>query len=451
MTCDGCGFTKEESEQWSALRRKFKEESENNARLSSTSSSPTNMEDTHTFVLVDVGNEDDSLRRAASPSSPSRGSTSRRYRSWRLRWIQEYIYNRSNLLKAIREHARGDGDVPRICAACLERLSNELTSEINDCRCVLRSYETMQLENIKSYNRIERKRMLRSRARDCQDERTSTIYPPHASRTRLSRCLRNEVWKSFRELSDSYRCLTTDRDTLLRRIDAVDQEMKRVRSFNAVHDACLVWQDGHFGTVSGLRLGSLPPSERVSAVEINAACGQMAVLINVLAERLGVQFPRYRIVDSGSTSFVLDGQRQSALERTSTQSSSTTFHHVERKYNFHLGHSVDDASFGNDEDISSFNRASRIICECVGMLSERLCRRRRRGHDSTRQVNATIDRLNVGRLPYTISNGRVGDCAVTIPTGVSRVPFERGVREWTKAMRHLLTDLKFLQAQVFLS
>jgi beclin 1 len=44
--------------------------------------------------------------------------------------------------------------------------------------------------------------------------------------------------------------------------------------------AFFIWKDGEYGTINGLRLGRLP-NENVEWTEINAAFGQVAMLLVV--------------------------------------------------------------------------------------------------------------------------------------------------------------------------
>lgn len=54
----------------------------------------------------------------------------------------------------------------------------------------------------------------------------------------------------------------------------------RLSKINVLNTAFHIWKQGSFGTINGFRLGQLPHSQ-VEWSEINAAWGQVALLINV--------------------------------------------------------------------------------------------------------------------------------------------------------------------------
>ena len=61
--------------------------------------------------------------------------------------------------------------------------------------------------------------------------------------------------------------------------------------------------DGHFGTINGLRLGRLP-TFIVEWSEINAAWGQVVLLLHSLAKKINLVFKRYKLIPYGNHSFI---------------------------------------------------------------------------------------------------------------------------------------------------
>ena len=61
--------------------------------------------------------------------------------------------------------------------------------------------------------------------------------------------------------------------------------------------------DGHFGTINGLRLGRLP-TFLVEWSEINAAWGQVVLLLHSLAKKINLVFKRYKLIPYGNHSFI---------------------------------------------------------------------------------------------------------------------------------------------------
>ena len=81
--------------------------------------------------------------------------------------------------------------------------------------------------------------------------------------------------------------------------------LDRLKQTNAFNATFHLWHVGHFGTINGLRLGRLP-SVPVDWTEINAAWGQVAILLSALARKVGLTFHRYKLVPFGSQSYIED-------------------------------------------------------------------------------------------------------------------------------------------------
>ena len=103
-------------------------------------------------------------------------------------------------------------------------------------------------------------------------------------------------------------------------------QLTKLQHLSVTNDAFFVWHNGPFGTINSFRLGSLPaqpvrgtPAHRhrrrgplshdvcrgccqVYWVEINAALGQMAMLLATVCNRTGFIFSKYRIIPQGSFS-----------------------------------------------------------------------------------------------------------------------------------------------------
>lgn len=78
------------------------------------------------------------------------------------------------------------------------------------------------------------------------------------------------------------------------------EKLKKTNVFNATFH---IWHSGHFGTINNFRLGRLP-SAPVDWSEINAAWGQTALLLASLARKINLTFERYRLVPYGNHSYI---------------------------------------------------------------------------------------------------------------------------------------------------
>lgn len=76
------------------------------------------------------------------------------------------------------------------------------------------------------------------------------------------------------------------------------ESLRKTNVFDSLFD---ISYDGPFGTICGLRLGSLPDSN-VSWHEINAALGQIILLLSTCLQILQLDLPQYKLIPMGSTS-----------------------------------------------------------------------------------------------------------------------------------------------------
>ncbi len=81
----------------------------------------------------------------------------------------------------------------------------------------------------------------------------------------------------------------TERDALLRRIEAAGQQLLLLQGSHVLNDAFCIWHSGPFGTISGLRLGRTPEIP-VDWDEINAAWGQAVLLLHTMAQQCQLTF-----------------------------------------------------------------------------------------------------------------------------------------------------------------
>lgn len=85
----------------------------------------------------------------------------------------------------------------------------------------------------------------------------------------------------------------------------IRSNLDRLKQTNAFNASFHLWHVGHFGTINGLRMGRLP-SVPVDWNEINAAWGQLTILLSALARKVNMSFQRYKLVPFGSASYIED-------------------------------------------------------------------------------------------------------------------------------------------------
>jgi beclin 1 len=168
--------------------------------------------------------------------------------------------------------------------------------------------------------------------------------------------------------------------------------LRRLQRYNVCNDVFHIWHDGLFGTINGLRLGRLP-SKAVEWVEINAALGQAVLLLVTIAERANFQFTRNQLIPRGS------------------------FSRVTNSYGKEYSLYSDGGMFRR----RGFNQAMVLFLECVDEAG------RRAMHEEPSL-----------KFPYKITRGKIGDLPISLGND----------EQWTKALKYMLTHLKWLLAWI---
>lgn len=270
----------------------------------------------------------------------------------------------------------------------LKRLENENAEEGLD---VL----TNELESLKA----EEERLMNELAALQQEEKAMErdIQEQEKEKERLER----EEDRYWREYSKHRRDLMVTEDELkslecqLAYAQAQLEKLKKTNVFNATFH---IWHSGHFGTINNFRLGRLP-SAPVDWSEINAAWGQTALLLTALARKMNLTFDKFRLVPYGNHSYieVLAEHKELPLYGS--------------------------GGFRFLWD-TKFDAAMVAFLDCLQQFKEE------------------VEKGDSGFcLPYRMDNGKIEDSA----TGTSysiKIQFN-SEEQWTKALKFLLTNLKW--------
>ncbi|KAJ5078197.1 beclin 1 [Anaeramoeba ignava] len=183
-----------------------------------------------------------------------------------------------------------------------------------------------------------------------------------------------------------------------RKLFVSDQELKKLSRTSVLNDLFKISHDGHFGTISGFRLGRLP-SVPVSWDEINAGLGQAALLVKSLGKRLNYGFKKYHIIPHGNFS------------RIELKSKKEEMHSNEIYELYHTG----DGMF-KKSGRKRFDQALVWFLECIQELGEFA-----KKHDKDFSFH------------FPISGDKVGDLSIKLQSNEAN---------WTLALKHMLVDLK---------
>lgn len=199
--------------------------------------------------------------------------------------------------------------------------------------------------------------------------------------------------------------------------------LARLQHANVYNDAFCIGHDGGIATINGLRLGRLPSiGANVEWNEINAAWGQTALMLDVIARKMSIAFTGYKLIPKGSFSAVCryDDPKYSASGQTSTAASEVSGSGSEGEQK-----TVYELYSSSDWQITRVLWSRRFDHAQVAFLS---CLRQAVDY-ATAQDPAL-------RLPHTINKDKIGEASIRLQFGSDE--------HWTRALRHVLLTLKIL-------
>jgi beclin 1 len=223
-------------------------------------------------------------------------------------------------------------------------------------------------------------------------------------------------WRQRNAFTSELTAFQEERDSLQTQLAHDTKVLESLQRTNVYNDTFVIGHDGIFGTINGLRLGRLP-DHPVDWTEINAAWGQIVLLLVVVAEKLGYKFRDYKLVPVGSTSKIVkydtkqqasaDGKRNGAILEL---------------------YSSGNISLGLGLFHGKFDDAMVAFLDCLRLIGEHV------QHSSS--GSAGTPGL---KMPYTIHKDKIHDVSIRLGN------FGQD-EQWTRACKYTLTCCKFLLA-----
>lgn len=175
-------------------------------------------------------------------------------------------------------------------------------------------------------------------------------------------------------------------------------QLEKLKKTNVFKAAFYISHSGHFGIINNFRLGRLPDAP-VDWSEINAAWGQTVLLLSSLARKINFKFQRYKLVPYGNHSYIesLDDHKELPLYGSG---------------GFRLLWDT------------KFDAAMVAFLDCMQQFKE--------------QVEKGDSEFC---LPYKMDRGKIEDPATGNSYSV-KIQFN-SEEQWTKALKYLLTNLKW--------
>ncbi|KAK7585860.1 hypothetical protein V9T40_000039 [Parthenolecanium corni] len=206
-------------------------------------------------------------------------------------------------------------------------------------------------------------------------------------------------WREYNKYSREKFVLEDEFRSLDYQLNYAQVHLERLKKNNVFNTTFHIWHKGHFGTINNFRLGRLPTAP-VDWSEINAAWGQTTLLLVSLARKCNLTFERYRLIPYGSHSYVevLGDHKELPL-------------HGSGGFRFLLN--------------PKFDSAMVAFLDCLQQFKEEV-EKRKSGFN----------------LPYRMEKGKIKDSGTGKSYSIT-IQFN-SEEQWTKALKLMLTNLKWL-------
>ncbi|KAG9510281.1 Beclin-1, partial [Fragariocoptes setiger] len=214
----------------------------------------------------------------------------------------------------------------------------------------------------------------------------------------------DKAWHEYNHLKYTLFYLDDELMSAENQLNYVRGQLDRLRKTNVFNATFHIWHTGHFATINGFRLGRLPKFP-VDWNEINAAWGQCVLLLHCLAKKINLTFQRYKLVPYGNHSFI------EALDNKSRE--------------LPLYGSGGFRFIWNNK----FDQAMVAFLDCLQQFKEQI----------EKEDSAFC-------LPYRMDKGRIEDTKNGYSFSI-KTQFN-SEEQWTKALKFMLTNLKWSLAFV---
>jgi len=252
------------------------------------------------------------------------------------------------------------------------------------------------------------------------------------------RSLEDRYWESFNEYQSTLQDFLEEQQSVSQQLMNAQSTLERLRVTHALNDAFHIWHDhGHFGTISGCRLGRLP-SQPVDWNEINAAWGQATLLLQTISKRLS---PNITPTPSNIQNSISSADPSAPSLVNNTASTTPSSSAVASGFKFSTYRLLPMGSYSKMERISDKSTYELYGSSDISLGRLFWYRRFDNGMAAFLQCLSELGEFAESqdksfRLPYKIDKDRIGDMSIKIQFNNEET--------WTKALKYMLSNLKFL-------
>lgn len=325
------------------------------------------------------------------------------------------LSHRIRVSSALFDVMSGQSEIDHpLCEECTDNLLDQLDNQLKITEDECKDYREF-LENLDSVHTEEdgsnldaelqqlqaEEQSLRQQLQNLEREQEHTEALLEKERE-ISQKLEDEedkYWKEYNEYKRQVQELEDEQRSVDNQLKYAQTQLDKLKKTNVFNTTFHIWHSGHFGTINNFRLGRLP-SVPVDWNEINAAWGQTVLLLNSLAKKMNLTFQRYRLVPFGNHSYI---------ESLSDKSKELPLY--------------GSGGFRFFWD-TKFDQAMVAFLDCLQQFKEE------------------VEKGDTGFcLPYKMEKGKIEDSS----TGTSysiKIQFN-SEEQWTKALKYMLTNLKW--------
>lgn len=213
-----------------------------------------------------------------------------------------------------------------------------------------------------------------------------------------------DQWTEYCKLKRQFLSMEDSERSINNQMKYAQAHLNKVANTNVFNATFHIWHSGHFGTINNFRLGRLP-KEPVEWTEINAAWGQTVLLLHCLANKISLTFERYKLVPCGNHSYIVPLDNKS--KKLPLYCLGGTKYVLDNRY----------------------DNAMVAFLDCLQQFKEKV----EDGNDSF-------------HLPYRMDKGKIEDKSAGKSYSVKI--HLNSQEQWTKALKFMLTNLKWALAWV---
>jgi len=307
------------------------------------------------------------------------------------------------------------------CFECADLFIKELDAQITEAEFERNSYLNYLQDN-ESENQEEEKIMLTTNLKTLQNEERELLEQLEkiqSERIALHQVLEDCVsesksldeedkvyWSDFANFEKRVYDLQNEHERIVGRNLYGTSELRKLEQKNVYQDTFYISTSGRIGTVNSFRLGRLSDAP-VEWEEINAAWGQATLLLYIISKKGAVSLKQYRLRPMGNRSTIEETTKESVIPRDLWGSEDLGFGSWFWGFGKKTNNSFDDG-------MVSFLHCLRVVCERVSELATDL------------------------EIPYMIHGDKIGGQSIRMQSTTEE--------SWTKALKHVLTNLNFLLA-----